>query len=181
MAMEVDKLDLNERYSKALKACHDAAFYLSHNFHDFSGTSTVQAKVERLRGEVRLGQYREKKLGEEVRALQRRLDDHTPENSRMSKKLEEVESKHVELLSRQQEMIDTTFTLIMAEVWSVDPELVVPQVDKWVDKSAILKAIEDKGVIQASPSLSPQRTSGVPQVDLPIDLIWQAIEFIAYN
>ena len=73
----------------------------------------------------------------------------------MSKKLEEVESKHDKLLSRQQEMMDKAFTLIMTEVWSVDPELVVPRVEKWVDKWAILKAIEDKGVIQASPSLSP--------------------------
>lgn len=31
MAIEADRLDLNERYSRALKACHDAAFYLSHN------------------------------------------------------------------------------------------------------------------------------------------------------
>ena len=61
----------------------------------------------RLRGEVRLGQSREEKLREEVRALQRRLDDHARENNRMSKKLEEVESKHVELLSRQQEMMDS--------------------------------------------------------------------------
>ena len=39
-----------------------------------------------------------------------------------------------------------------------------------MDKSTILKAIEDKRVIQAPPSLSPQRYSRVPQVpqaDLP--------------
>lgn len=68
--------------------------------------------------------------------MQRRLDDHARENNRMSKKLEEAESKHGELLSRQPEMMDKAFTLIMTEVWSVEPELVVPWVEKWVDKSA---------------------------------------------
>ena len=36
-----------------------------------------------------------------------------------------------------------------------------------MDKSAILKAIEDKRVTQAPPSHSPQQFSGVPQADLP--------------
>ncbi|XP_052296047.1 uncharacterized protein LOC102608442 [Citrus sinensis] len=81
MAIEMDKLDLNERYSRALKVCHDAAFYLSHGLRDLSGISAAQTEVKRLRGEVRLGQSREEKLGEEVRALQRRLDDHARENS----------------------------------------------------------------------------------------------------
>ena len=36
-----------------------------------------------------------------------------------------------------------------------------------MDKSAILKAIEDKRVTQAPPSYSPQQSSGVPQADLP--------------
>lgn len=139
-------------------------FYLSHNLCDFSGTSAAQAEMEKLKGELRLGQSREEKLGEEVRALQGRLDDQTRENTRISKKLEGVESKHGELLSCQKEMIDKTFTLIMMEVWSIDPELVVPRVEKRVDKSAILKAIEDKRVIQAPPPLSPQQSSGVPQV-----------------
>ena len=74
----------------------------------------------------------------------------------MSRKLEEAEFKHDELLSRQPEMMDKAFTLIMTEVWSVEPELVVSRVEKWVDKSAILKAIEDKRAIQAPPSYSPQ-------------------------
>ena len=88
----------------------------------------------------------------------------------MSKKLEKVEFKHGKLLSRQQEMMDKAFTLIMTEVWSVDPELVVPWMEKWVDKSAILKAIEDKRVTHTPPFHSPQQSSGVPQVsqaDLP--------------
>ena len=61
-------------------------------------------------------------------------------------------------------MMDKAFALIMTEVWSVDPELVVPWMEKWVDKSAILKAIEDKRVTRAPPSHSPQQSSGVPQV-----------------
>ena len=60
--------------------------------------------------------------------------------------------------------MDSAFTFIMTEVWSVEPELVVPRVEKWVDKSAILKAIEDKRVTPAPPSYSPQQSSGVPQV-----------------
>ena len=40
----------------------------------------------------------------------------------------------------------------------------VPRVEKLLDKSAILKAIEDKRVIQALPSVSPQWSSEVPQV-----------------
>ena len=59
-------------------------------------------------------------------------------------------------------MMDKAFTHIMTEVWSVDPELVVPRVEKWVDKSVILKAIEDKRVAQAPISHSPQQSSGVP-------------------
>ncbi|XP_052287719.1 uncharacterized protein LOC127899053 [Citrus sinensis] len=55
MAMKVDKLDLSERYSRALKVCHDAAFYLSHGLRDLSGISVTQTEVERLRCEVRLG------------------------------------------------------------------------------------------------------------------------------
>ena len=82
----------------------------------------------------------------------------------MFKKLEEAESKHGKLLSPspQPEMMDKAFTLIITEVWSVNPELAVPWVEKWVDKSAILKAIEDKRVTQALPSHSPLRSSGVP-------------------
>ena len=61
-------------------------------------------------------------------------------------------------------MLDKAFTHIMMEVWSVDPELVVPRVEKRVDKSVVLKVIEDRRVIQAPPSLSPQRSFEVPRV-----------------
>ena len=60
--------------------------------------------------------------------------------------------------------MDKAFALIMTEVWSVEPELVVSRVEKWVDKSTILKAIEDKRTTQAPPSHSPPQSSGVPQV-----------------
>ena len=66
--------------------------------------------------------------------------------------------------------MDKTFTVIMMEVWNVDPKLVVPRVEKLVDKPAILKAIEDKRVIQAPLPPSPQRSSvgpQVPQANLP--------------
>lgn len=52
----------------------------------------------------------------------------------------------------------------MMEVWSVYPELVVPRVERRVDKSAILKAIEDRQVTQGPPSLSPQLSSRIPPV-----------------
>lgn len=45
---------------------------------------------------------------------------------------------HDKLLSHQKEMVDKAFTHIIMEVWSVDPVLMVPQVEKRVDKSASL-------------------------------------------
>lgn len=61
-------------------------------------------------------------------------------------------------------MLDNAFTHIMIEAWSIDLELVVPRVEKRVDKSTIPKAIEDRRAIQAPLSLSPQRSFEVPQV-----------------
>lgn len=76
-AAKTDRLDLNERYSWALKACHDTAFYISHSVRDFSSTSAAQVEVEKLRGELKLSRSREEKLVEEVRALKGCLDDLT--------------------------------------------------------------------------------------------------------
>ena len=87
--------------------------------------------------------------------MKERLGDLSRENIRIFKDFEEAEARHDELLSRKKDMLDKAFTYIMMEVWSVDPELVVPRVEKRVDKSAILKAIEDRKVTQAPPSLSP--------------------------
>lgn len=81
----------------------------------------------------------------------------------MSKDFEEVKAKHDELLSRQKDILDKTFTHIMMEVQSVDLGLAVPRVEKRVDKSVILKAIKNRRGAQALPSLSPQRSSGVPR------------------
>lgn len=50
LAAKTERLDLNERYSRALKACHDTPFYLSHNVQDFSSTSAARVEVEKLRG-----------------------------------------------------------------------------------------------------------------------------------
>lgn len=164
VALEADKLDLSERYSRALKACHDAAFYLSHGLRDFSGISGAQMEAEKLRGELRQSRSREEKLAEEVRALKGRLDDLSRDNSRISKDLEEAEAQNEELLSRQRDMVDKAFTHIITEVWSADPGLEVPRVEKRVNKAAILKAVEDRKGLRASSSQSPERSSGVPQV-----------------
>ena len=102
-------------------------------------------------------------LGRRSGLYRRRLDNQRRENTCISKQIKDVESKHGELLSHQQEMIDKAFTLIMTEVWSIDPELAVPRVEKWVNKSVILKAIEDKRVIQTPPSRSPQQSFGCPK------------------
>lgn len=72
------------------------------------------------------------------------LDDLSQENIRISKDFEEVKAKHDELLSRQKDMLEKTFTYIMMEVRSVDLGFVVPHVEKRVDKSAILKAIKNR-------------------------------------
>lgn len=132
-----------------------AAFYLGHSLRDFNDTSATQANVKKLREELKLSQSQKEKLVEEVRALKGRLGDLSRENIRMFKDFEEAEARHDELLSRKKDMLDKAFTYIMMEVWSVDPELVVPRVKKRVDKSAILKAIKDRKVTQAPPSLSP--------------------------
>lgn len=111
-----------------------------------------------MRRELKLSRFREEKLADEVKALKGCLDDLTQENIHISKDFDEVEARHDELLSHQKDMLDKAFTHIMIEVWSVDPELVVPHIEKQVDKLAILKAIEDMKAIQAPPSLSPQRS-----------------------
>lgn len=85
----------------------------------------------------------------------------------MMKDLEELQAKHEDLVSQQKEMIDSVFERIMTEVWSVDPGLVVPRVEKWVDKSAILAAIEIERESCLPQSGSLQRLSGVPQPKSP--------------
>lgn len=135
MVDEVDKLDINEHYSQALKACYNlsgslssasclsiffyiiffplqAAFYLGHSLRDFSDTSATQAKVKKLREELKLSQSQKEKLAEEVRALKGRLDDLSRENIRISKDFEEAEARHDELLSRKKDML-TKLLLIL--------------------------------------------------------------------
>lgn len=60
------------------------------------------------------------------------------------------------MVSQQKATIDGIFKRIMIEVWSVDPGLVVPKVEKWVKKSAILAAVE------------LQRSSNVPRPKSPL-------------
>ena len=64
-------------------------------------------------------------------------------------------------------MIDNAFEHIMTEVWSIDPGLVVPRVEKLVDKLVILKSIENSRAPRTFRSESPQRSSRVPQPKSP--------------
>ena len=46
----------------------------------------------------------------------------------MEKDCDELRATNEDLLSRQKTMAEDAFSLIMTEVWSVDPELEVPRV-----------------------------------------------------
>lgn len=73
-----------------------------------------------------------------LRRLGLKGNNLTRENIRISKDFEEVEAKHDKLLSRQKEMVEKTFTRTIMEVWSVDPVMMIPRVEKRVDKAASL-------------------------------------------
>lgn len=49
-------------------------------------------------------------------------------------------------------MANDVFTHIMKKFWRVDLDLEVPYVEKWVNKTVILKAIEESKAPSASPS-----------------------------
>lgn len=55
-------------------------------------------------------------------------------------------------------MADEAFSRIMIEVWSMNPELVIPHMERYVNKAVILKAIEDiKKKSSPAQSGSPSR------------------------
>lgn len=60
---------------------------------------------------------------------------------------------------------------IMTEVWRIEMGLVVPRVEKWVYKSTIIKAIEDRRVPCAFWSGSPQMSYRVPKLNSPSDIL----------
>ncbi|XP_006435936.2 probable ATP-dependent RNA helicase DDX31 isoform X2 [Citrus clementina] len=167
VAGEMDKLGLDECYNRALKASQDVTFLLSRSLQDLAAIANVQLENEKLKSELQSCRSYEEKLSRENKTLKGRLNEVSKEKARMMKDLEELQAKHEDLVSQQKEMIDSVFERIMTEVWSVDPGLVVPRVEKWVDKSAILAAIEIERESCLPQSGSLQRLSGVPQPKSP--------------
>ena len=60
-----------------------------------------------------------------------------------------------DLVPQQKNIVDNAFECIMTKEWSADLGLVVPRVENWVDKPAILKAIENSRAPYTSWSESP--------------------------
>lgn len=119
-------------------------FLLSRSLQDLAVIANIQLENEKLKSELQSCRSYEEKLSRENKTLKGRLNEVSKEKACMVKDLEELQAKHEDLVSQQKEMIDSAFERIMTEVWSVDPRLVVPRIEKWVDKSAILAAIETK-------------------------------------
>ena len=65
-------------------------------------------------------------------------------------------------------MAKEALSLIMMEVWSVDPELEVPSVQKFVNKVTILKTIEDRNKSSHAWSGTPPGSPRVPRVLQPL-------------
>ncbi|GAY69136.1 hypothetical protein CUMW_269710 [Citrus unshiu] len=61
-------------------------------------------------------------------------------------------------------MAEDAFSLIMMEVWSVDPELEVPRVQKFINKATILKTIAERKKSSHARSGTPSGSPGVPCV-----------------
>ena len=77
----------------------------------------------------------------------------------MKKDYDELRATNEDLLSRQKTMAEDAFSLIMTEVWSVDSDLEVPRVQKFVNKTTILRMIAERKSSHArsgTPSGSPR-------------------------
>ena len=104
---------------------------------------------------------REDQLVREVKALQERIAGLSGEKARMEKDCEKLRATNGDLLSRQKTMVEDAFSLITTEVWSVDPELEVPRVQKFVNKATILKTIAE---MKKSSQVRSGTSSGSPRV-----------------
>ena len=80
----------------------------------------------------------------------------------MEKDCEELRATNGGLLSRQKTIVEDAFSLIMTEVWGVDPELEVPRVQRFVNKVAILKTIAERKKSSQAQSGTPSGSPGVP-------------------
>ena len=139
-------------------------FLLSRSLQDLAAIANVQLENEKLKNELQSYRSYEEKLSRENKTLKGRLNEVSKEKARMVKDLKELQGKHEDLVSQQKEMIDSAFERIMTEVWSIDPGLVVPRVEKWVDKSTILAAIETERESCLLQSGNLQRSSDVPRL-----------------
>ena len=86
----------------------------------------------------------------------------------MEKDCEELRATNGDLLSRQKTMAEDAFSLIMTEVWSVDPELEVPRVEKFVNKATILKTIAERKKPSQARSGTPSGSPRVPHQLQPL-------------
>ena len=80
----------------------------------------------------------------------------------MEKDCDELRATNEDLLSRQKMMAEDAFSLIMTEVWSVDPELEVPRVQKFVNKATILKTIAERKKSSHARLGTPSGSLGYP-------------------
>ena len=140
------------------------SFLLSHCLPDLDSLIAVQSEVDKLRGELQSQQSREDKLAREVKTLQERITDLPGEKARVERDCDELKATNDDLLSRQKKMAEEAFSLIMTEVWSVDPELEVPHVEKFINKAMILKTIEERKKSSHAQSGIPSGSPRVPRV-----------------
>lgn len=118
-------------------------------------------EVEKLKGEHQSRQSREDKLIWELKTLKECLTDPTGEKARVDRDYDELRATNEDLLSRQNKMAEEAFSFIMTEVWSVNPKLEVPHVEKYVNKTTILKTIKES---KKSSHIHSGTLSGLPGV-----------------
>lgn len=80
----------------------------------------------------------------------------------MENDCDELRATNEDLLSRQKTMTEDAFSLIMTEVWSVDPELEVPRMQKFVNKATILKTIAERKKSSHARLGTPSGSLGYP-------------------
>lgn len=125
-------------------------------------------EVEKLRGELQSRQSREDKLIWEVKTLKERLTHLTGEKARVDRDYGELRATNENLLSRKNKMAEEAFSLIMTKVWSVDPELEVPYVEKYVNQVTILKTIKESKKSSHAHLGTLSESPGAPRVPQPL-------------
>lgn len=94
--------------------------------------------------------------------MQERVAGLSEEKARVEKDRDELRVTNGDLLSRQKTMAEDAFSLIMTEVWSMDPELEVPRAQKFVNKATILKTIAERNKPSQARSGTPSGSPRVP-------------------